>query len=76
MRSLEQQNNLLETEIEAYQNRFVKPSGLRLLYEAQLKELKKIADQMKAQRVRIKQMFLLQILFSLTFYILNAWMNP
>lgn len=50
VRSLEQQNNLLETEIEAYQNRFVKPSGLRLLYEAQLKELKKIADQMKAQR--------------------------
>ncbi|CAL9705310.1 unnamed protein product [Knipowitschia caucasica] len=50
VRSLEQQNKLLEAEIEAYQNRFVKPSGLRLMYEEQLRELKKIADQMKAQR--------------------------
>ncbi|XP_055020103.1 glial fibrillary acidic protein [Boleophthalmus pectinirostris] len=50
VRSLEQQNKLLEAEIEAYQNRFVKPSGLRQLYEEQLRELKKIADQMKAQR--------------------------
>ena len=52
VRSLEQQNKLLETEIEAYQNRFEKPSGLRLLYEEQLKELKRIADQMRVQRVR------------------------
>jgi hypothetical protein len=43
---------LLETEIEAYQNRFQKPTGLRLLYEEQLKELKKIAEQMRVQRVR------------------------
>ncbi|XP_078109820.1 glial fibrillary acidic protein [Sander vitreus] len=50
VRSLEQQNKLLETEIEAYQNRFENPSGLRLLYEEQLRELKKIADQMRAQR--------------------------
>ncbi|XP_044064598.1 desmin isoform X2 [Siniperca chuatsi] len=50
VRSLEQQNKLLETEIEAYQNRFERPSGLRLLYEEQLKELKKIADQMRVQR--------------------------
>lgn len=50
VRSLEQQNKLLEAEIEAYQNRFVKPSGLRQLYEEQLRELQKIADQMKAQR--------------------------
>ncbi|XP_074510794.1 uncharacterized protein LOC141779699 [Sebastes fasciatus] len=50
VRSLEQQNKLLEAEIEAYQNRFVKPSGLRLLYEEQLRELKKIADQMRVQR--------------------------
>ncbi|XP_068996463.1 glial fibrillary acidic protein [Embiotoca jacksoni] len=50
VRSLEQQNKLLETEIEAYQNRFQKPTGLRLLYEEQLKELKKIADQMRVQR--------------------------
>ncbi|KAA0703456.1 Desmin [Triplophysa tibetana] len=48
--SLEQQNKLLETEIEALQNRYLKPTGLRLLYEEQLKELKRIADQMRAQR--------------------------
>lgn len=52
VRSLEQQNKLLEAEIEAYQNRFEKPSGLHLLYEEQLRELNKIADQMRAQRVR------------------------
>uniref|UniRef100_A0A3Q3EPR5 Zgc:172323 n=1 Tax=Kryptolebias marmoratus TaxID=37003 RepID=A0A3Q3EPR5_KRYMA len=50
VRSLEQKNKLLETEIEAYQGRFGKPTGLRLLYEEQLKELKRIADQMKVQR--------------------------
>ncbi|CAN9514120.1 unnamed protein product [Ophioblennius macclurei] len=50
VRSLEQQNKLLEAEIEAYLNRFEKPSGLRLLYEEQLKELRKIADQMRVQR--------------------------
>ncbi|KAM9310046.1 desmin [Pholidichthys leucotaenia] len=50
VRSLEQQNKLLEAEIEAYQNRFEKPSGLRLMYEQQLKELKKIADQIRVQR--------------------------
>lgn len=52
VRSLEQQNKLLEAEIKAYQNRFEKPTGLRLLYEEQLKELRKIADQMRVQRVR------------------------
>ncbi|KAL4657451.1 desmin-like [Arapaima gigas] len=50
VRSLEQQNRLLETEIEALQNRFVKPSGLRRLYEEQLKEMKRVADQMRMQR--------------------------
>ncbi|XP_073342257.1 desmin [Pagrus major] len=50
VRSLEQQNKLLEAEIEAYQNRFEKPTGLRLLYEEQLRELQKIADQMRVQR--------------------------
>ncbi|XP_070768665.1 glial fibrillary acidic protein [Enoplosus armatus] len=50
VRSLEQQNKLLEAEIQAYQNRFEKPSGLRLLYEEQLRELKKVADQMRVQR--------------------------
>ena len=50
VRSLEQQNKLLEMEIEAMMNRFVKPSGLRMLYEEQLKELMRIADKMKVQR--------------------------
>ncbi|XP_035985492.1 desmin isoform X2 [Fundulus heteroclitus] len=50
VRSLEQKNKLLEAEIQAYQNRFEKPSGLRLLYEEQLKELMKIADKMRVQR--------------------------
>lgn len=52
VRSLEQQNKLLEAEIKAYQDRFQKPSGLRLLYEEQLKELRKIAEKMRVQRVR------------------------
>lgn len=50
VRSLEQQNKLLEMEIDGIQNRFVKPSGLRKLYEDQLRDLKKIADQMRMQR--------------------------
>ncbi|XP_036406459.1 notochord granular surface [Megalops cyprinoides] len=50
VRTLEQQNKLLETEIEALQNRFLRPSGLRMLYEEQLRELKRVADQMRAQR--------------------------
>ncbi|KAL6467777.1 hypothetical protein MHYP_G00234540 [Metynnis hypsauchen] len=50
VRSLEQQNKLLQTEIEALQNRFLKPTGLRILYEEQLKELRRITDQMKVQR--------------------------
>jgi hypothetical protein len=39
-------------EIDGIQNRFVKPSGLRKLYEDQLRDLKRIADQMRMQRVR------------------------
>ncbi|XP_066514392.1 desmin-like [Hoplias malabaricus] len=50
VRSLEQQNKLLESEIEALQNRFLKPTGIRMLYEEQLKELRRIADQMRVQR--------------------------
>ncbi|XP_048880177.1 glial fibrillary acidic protein isoform X2 [Brienomyrus brachyistius] len=50
VRSLEQQNRLLETEIESLQNRVVKPTGLRRLYEEQLKEMQRTADQMKMQR--------------------------
>lgn len=51
MRSLEQQNKLLETEIEALKGRYVKPSGLRMMYEEQLRELRRVADQMRVQRV-------------------------
>ncbi|XP_026866942.2 notochord granular surface isoform X2 [Electrophorus electricus] len=50
VRSLEQQNKMLETEIDALKGRFVKPSGLRSMYEEQLRELRRIADQMKVQR--------------------------
>ncbi|XP_066525862.1 notochord granular surface [Hoplias malabaricus] len=50
VRSLEQQNKVLETEIDALKGRFVKPSGLRMMYEEQLRELRRIADQMKVQR--------------------------
>ncbi|XP_042603492.1 desmin-like isoform X2 [Cyprinus carpio] len=50
VRSLEQSNKLLEAEIEGIKSHYVKPSGLRLLYEDQLRELRRIADQMKVQR--------------------------
>ncbi|KAM6954001.1 notochord granular surface [Aplochiton taeniatus] len=49
VRTLEQHNMLLEIEIEAIQRR-AKPSGLRPLYESQLRELNRIAEQMKVQR--------------------------
>lgn len=52
VRTLEQQNTLLETEIEALKGRYVKPSGLRMMYEEQLRELRRVADQMRVQRVR------------------------
>lgn len=50
VRSLEQQNKLLASEIEAFQNRYVKPSGLRMLYEEQLKEMMRIVEQVRVQR--------------------------
>uniref|UniRef100_A0A3P8SAK8 Notochord granular surface n=1 Tax=Amphiprion percula TaxID=161767 RepID=A0A3P8SAK8_AMPPE len=50
VRTLESQNKLLESEIEAVKSRHVRPSGLRQLYEAQLKELRREAEQMKNQR--------------------------
>uniref|UniRef100_A0A673GZZ9 Glial fibrillary acidic protein-like n=1 Tax=Sinocyclocheilus rhinocerous TaxID=307959 RepID=A0A673GZZ9_9TELE len=50
VRSLEQSNKLLEAEIEGIKSHHVKPSSLRLLYEDQLRELRRIADQMKVQR--------------------------
>ena len=51
VRSLESANKLLEVEIEAMRNRYVKPSGLRQMYEAQLKDLLRTAEQARAQKV-------------------------
>ncbi|XP_014000125.1 glial fibrillary acidic protein isoform X1 [Salmo salar] len=50
VRTLEGQNKLLEAEIDALKNRYMKPSGLRQLYEGQLRELHRIAEQMRVQR--------------------------
>ncbi|KAM3860995.1 notochord granular surface [Diretmus argenteus] len=50
VRTLESKNKLLEAEIAGLQGRYLKPSGLRQLYEAQLKELNRIAEQMRVQR--------------------------
>ncbi|XP_048105920.1 desmin-like [Alosa alosa] len=50
VRSLESQNKLLEAEIDAIQNRYTKPSGLRKLYEEQLREMMRVAEQMRMQR--------------------------
>uniref|UniRef100_A0A8D3AAB2 Notochord granular surface n=1 Tax=Scophthalmus maximus TaxID=52904 RepID=A0A8D3AAB2_SCOMX len=50
VRTLESENKLLEVEIEALKGRHVKPSGLRQLYESQLRELNREAEQMRVQR--------------------------
>ncbi|KAJ8009195.1 hypothetical protein DPEC_G00086380 [Dallia pectoralis] len=50
VRTLEGQNKMLEAEIDALQNRYVKPSGLRQLYEGQLREMHRIAQQLREQR--------------------------
>ncbi|KAK7906926.1 hypothetical protein WMY93_015538 [Mugilogobius chulae] len=50
VRTLESQNKLLEAEIEALKNRYARPSGLRQLYETQLKDLNREAEQMRVQR--------------------------
>uniref|UniRef100_H3D025 Notochord granular surface n=1 Tax=Tetraodon nigroviridis TaxID=99883 RepID=H3D025_TETNG len=52
VRALESKNKLLEAEIEALKSRYTKPSGLRQLYEAQLKDLTRAVEQMRVQRVR------------------------
>lgn len=52
VRSLESKNKLLEAEIEALRSRYARPSGLRQLYESQLKDLHRVAEQMRVQRVR------------------------
>ncbi|XP_026174809.1 notochord granular surface [Mastacembelus armatus] len=50
VRTLESKNKLLEAEIEALKSRYVRPSGLRQLYESQLRELNRDAEQMRVQR--------------------------
>lgn len=52
MRTLESKNKLLEAEIEALKRSHVRPSGIRQLYESQLKDLIRVAEQMRIQRVR------------------------
>ncbi|XP_048387625.1 desmin isoform X1 [Stegostoma tigrinum] len=50
VRNLEQDNRILEAEIEAVKSRCLHPQGLRTLYEEQLRDLRRTADQMKIQR--------------------------
>ncbi|XP_045916392.1 notochord granular surface isoform X2 [Micropterus dolomieu] len=49
VRTLESKNKLLEAEIEALKSRLVRP-GLRQLYESQLKDLYRVAEQMRVER--------------------------
>eukprot|EP00064_Thunnus_orientalis_P003784 superscaffoldBa00000323_g3795 len=50
VRTLESQNKRLEAEIEDLKSRYVRPSGLMQLYESQLKELHRDAEQIRIQR--------------------------
>ncbi|XP_053193489.1 notochord granular surface [Scomber japonicus] len=50
VRTLESKNKLLEAEIEDLKSQHVRSSGLRQLYESQLKELCRNAEQMRVQR--------------------------
>ncbi|KAG7220775.1 hypothetical protein INR49_032018 [Caranx melampygus] len=50
VRTLESKNKVLEAEIEALKGHHVRPSGLRQLYESQLRELNREAEQMRGQR--------------------------
>ncbi|XP_047429116.1 notochord granular surface isoform X2 [Mugil cephalus] len=50
VRTLESGNKLLEAEIETLKSRHVRPSGLRQLYESQLRELNREAEQIRVQR--------------------------
>lgn len=66
VRTLEGQNKLLEAEIDALKNRYMKPSGLRQLYEGQLRELHRIAEQMRVQRVSFMTTYSLCMIFTFT----------
>uniref|UniRef100_I3IW17 Notochord granular surface n=1 Tax=Oreochromis niloticus TaxID=8128 RepID=I3IW17_ORENI len=50
VRTLESKNKQLEAEIEALRSSYERSSGLRKLYESQLKELNRDAEQMREQR--------------------------
>nr|XP_057913736.1 notochord granular surface isoform X2 [Doryrhamphus excisus] len=50
VRTLESKNKMLEAEIEALKSCHVQPSGLRQLYESQLKDLNRVTDQTRVQR--------------------------
>uniref|UniRef100_A0A3Q0RJC7 Notochord granular surface n=1 Tax=Amphilophus citrinellus TaxID=61819 RepID=A0A3Q0RJC7_AMPCI len=50
VRTLESKNKQLEAEIEALRRSYDTSSGLRQLYESQLKELNRDAEEMRAQR--------------------------
>ncbi|XP_056219435.1 notochord granular surface [Seriola aureovittata] len=50
VRTLESKNMVLEAEIEALKGRHVRPSGLRQLYESQLRELNRDTEKMRVQR--------------------------
>ncbi|XP_077409788.1 notochord granular surface [Vanacampus margaritifer] len=50
VRTLESKNNMLEAEIESLKGQHVRPSGLRQLYECQLRDLNRASDQIRAQR--------------------------
>ncbi|XP_054474395.1 notochord granular surface [Anoplopoma fimbria] len=50
VRNLESKNKLLEAEIDGLKSRHMGPSGLRQLYESQLKELNRDAERMRIQR--------------------------
>ncbi|XP_061427497.1 LOW QUALITY PROTEIN: glial fibrillary acidic protein-like [Lethenteron reissneri] len=50
VRTLEQDNRMLEAEIEALMRRDTKPTGLRALYEAELKELRRAAESVRIEQ--------------------------
>ena len=55
---------MIEAQINAYRNRFEKPSALSAMYEEQLRELLKIAEQMRVQRVRQNSSSLFILLYT------------
>ncbi|XP_075056731.1 vimentin-like isoform X2 [Mixophyes fleayi] len=50
VRDLEQQNSIVEVELDALRSRSNRPSALRALYEEQLRDLRREAEQARIQR--------------------------